>query len=965
MCKFILFAIILFVESAHFAIASEETLQEAEAELQAGNYESAQKWFKKLLDDPETDSKLLIPAYFGMSRTFSEVGQYAEALALLEKGVEQIPDSSRLWARLGQVHYQTGELARARREIQRALDLDSQDLLGLLINAHLLTEKGEIEKATTEYRAFVRIYNRIQPTDWQTLLTIGEGAAIYARWESVSQIFRFVVNTLCPDALKDNEKCWQAYVLSGELLLEKYNEGQALPEFHSALEINSNCVPAFVAMGRASLQNSKFDLAEEFAEQALKINPKSVAALQVKAVVQILLENESAARETLQIALAVNPKDQESLGYLAAIEVLQNQELTQQQYEELLSDEVEAESNSTDSAFTKIWDDLTLRNASPGLFLEALGSTLDARRKYDLAEVFYRKAIELMPQLAGPQTSLGMLYMRTGRIKQAEEILQAAFKADPFHVRVSNMRKVISVLKSYKVIDSDHFVVRAAEKDLLLAKMISDYLEEIYPELTERYGFEPPVRSQFEIYSEAKDQSGHAWFSTRMIGLPWIQTVGASTGKIVALTSPNESEKKFNWMRVVRHEFVHVLTLQKTNFNIPHWFTEAISVTEENIEMPVDWQLLLLKRFDNDTLFNLSNLNNGFQKPEGPDDWTLAYCQSFLYAQHLQKEFGEDALRKLLDAYQSTSSTKVAFQTAFSAPLDEFESGYHKFVEKLIRSVRHGKKPARLSVQAAQQLANDSPEDAAAHAQLAFAMFQRIGLEASVLEEVQTALELNEKEPLANAIKAVSLLSADKNEEALKVLERSSVTSTQDPFFLQVQAKAFEENDRIDEAVEVLKFVLARFPLETKYHEELLKLYDLHKPNSKEIPPLLGLLASRDYDDIPSRKRLAKRAASNNDHSSAIRWASEAIAVDSLDAKMHRILAESLFANKDYKRAVRAYENLMFLDQVTVEDQLSFAKLLRKQKQRPRAESVLRKLLNEDPQHKEAKTLLKIIESGL
>ncbi|MDB4743666.1 hypothetical protein OAF98_04200, partial [Planctomicrobium sp.] len=112
-------------------------------------------------------------------------------------------------------------------------------------------------------------------------------------------------------------------------------------------------------------------------------------------------------------------------------------------------------------------------------------------------------------------------------------------------------------------------------------------------------------------------------------------------------------------------------------------------------------------------------------------------------------------------------------------------------------------------------------------------------------------------------------------------------------------------------------------------------------------------------------KRLAKRATTKNELATAIQWSSEAIAVDSLDTSMHRILAESLYANKEYKRAVRAYENLMFLDQVTVEDQLAFAKLLRKQKQRPRAESVLRKLLNEDPQHKEAKTLLEIIESGL
>lgn len=958
-------SIVLVALTFGTAIANEDALLEAQSELQSGNYEAAQKWFGKILDDAETDADILSPAFFGMSRTHSEVGNYLKAIAVVERGVEKLPESSRLWARLGELHYLTGEYAKARREVQRALDLDSQDLLALLMNAHLLTETGQIEQATSEYRAFVRIYNRLQPTEWQTLLTIGEGAAVYARWESVSQIFRFVVNTLCPDALKDNDQCWQAYVLSGNLLLEKYNEGQALPEFHSALKINSKCVPALVAMARASLQDSKFETAEDFADRALSINPRSVAALQVKAVVEILSDDESTAREFLSLALEVNPKDQESLGYLAAIEIQQDVEVTPQQYEEILTETESSQLPDESRPFQTIWNELANRNSSPGVFLETLGATLDARRKYDEAEVFYRKAIELMPQLAGPKTSLGMLYMRTGRIDEAEKILDDAFDADPFHVRVSNMRKVLDVLQSYDAIDTDHFVVRAAKEDRLLAKMVSEYLEEIYPELTDRYGFEPPVRSQFEIYSEAKDQSGHAWFSTRMIGLPWIQTVGASTGKIVAITSPNESEKKFNWMRVVRHEFVHVITLQKTNFNIPHWFTEAISVTEENIEMPIDWQLLLLERYESDTLFNLSNLNNGFQKPEGPGDWTLAYCQSYLYAQHLQDEFGDDALRRLLDAFQKTSSTTEAFEIAFDAAIDEFEDKYVDFIERKIRSIRHARQPERLSIEEAQQLVAEEPDNSTAHSEFAFALFQRIGLQEQVIESAEKAIELNGKEPLANAIKALELLSTEKNQAALSLLEQSSVTSTQDPFFLQVQAKAYQANDRFKDAEEVLKFVIARFPLETQYYEQLLELYDLHKPDSEEIQSILELLAARDYDDISSRKRLAKLSAARQDHEAAIRWAREAIAVDSLDANMHRIYANHLNSAKEYEQAVVAYENLMLLDHATVEDQLAFAKLLRKQKETQRAKSVLRRLLNEDPQHQAAKTLLKIIESGL
>ncbi len=962
----LLIAVIAMVASvsSQDARANEELLAEAQEELQVGDYKDAAKWFQKLIDQEDLDESSRVAAYIGMSRVFSEQGKYGEAEGILEKGLQRLRDSSALWAKIAELHFQTGKYTQARREVRMALDLDSQNLLSKLIKAHLLAEAGKIEEATAEYRSFVRTYNRLQPTDWESLITIGNGAAIYARWESVSPIFRFVVNTLCVDALKDNRNCWQAHILSGNLLLEKYNEGQALPEFHAALEINPHCAAALVAMARASVQDSKLDLADGFADQALKMNPNDLSSLLVKATVQVFSEDNEAAKVYLDQALSINPRNQEILGVLAAIGVLKNTHVSPAKYKIILSGRSEEQSQN-DGEFTRIYSELIQRNPKPGLFLQTVGTILDSRRKYDHAEVFYRRAIEVMPQLSGPQTSLGMLYMRTGRTEDAEVILKAAFAADPFHVRVSNMKKVIDVLKSYEAIGTDHFVVRAADSDHLLASMVSDYLEEIYPELTQRYGYEPPVRTQFEIYSAAKDQSGHAWFSARMIGLPWIQTIGASTGKIVALTTPNESERKFNWMRVARHEFVHILTLQKTDFNIPHWFTEAISVTEEQIEMPVDWKKLLLKRFEKKTLFDLSNINQGFRKPKGPDDWTLAYCQSFLYAQYLQEAFGEEALSSLLDAYQTTSSTEAAFDAAFSTPIEEFEAGYRQFIEEKIRPIRRGQSPSRLSFRQAQKLIESSPTDASAFAQLALAMYPRLEFQQPVLDAIESALEIDSSNPLANALKASYLLSDEKIEEALTQLEQSSATGTQEPIYLRVQARAYQSAGRIDEAEEVLKLAIARFSLETRFYEQLLELYDKANAEGAKVSEVLETLATRDYDDISSRKRLARFNSKSKNVDAAIKWAHEAVAVDVLDIEMHRILAENYLKKRQTSRALKAYEHLVLLDKVTENDRFQFAKLLRKKNQNGRAKTVLRQLLKDDPGNTDASTLLKLIDSGL
>ncbi len=129
------------------------------------------------------------------------------------------------------LYYETGDYEKANEYVAGALALDSDQPLAHLIQAHLLTDAGKIDEANEAYRWFVRYYNRAQPEDAETLLLIGEGATQYARWNSVSQIFNFVINTVCPDALKADPLAWEASYLSGSILQEKYNRPQAADEF--------------------------------------------------------------------------------------------------------------------------------------------------------------------------------------------------------------------------------------------------------------------------------------------------------------------------------------------------------------------------------------------------------------------------------------------------------------------------------------------------------------------------------------------------------------------------------------------------------------------------------------------------------------------------------------------------------------------------------------------------------------
>ncbi len=82
--------------------------------------------------------------------------------------------------------------------------------------------------------------------------------------------------------------------------------------------------------------------------------------------------------------------------------------------------------------------------------------------------------------------------------------------------------------------------------------------------------------------------------SARMVGLPYLGTVAASTGRIVAIVSPGETDIHggYAWARTLKHEMTHVFNLQQTGFNIPHWLTEGLAVYNEKIPRPYRWVLL-------------------------------------------------------------------------------------------------------------------------------------------------------------------------------------------------------------------------------------------------------------------------------------------------------------------------------------------------------------------------------------
>lgn len=898
-----------------------QDLQEARALRLRGNYSEAIEKYAKLGEAHRSE------AVIGTAQCLKAQGEYEKAGEALAEALkaEKTPG---VLAELADLQFLLGEYEEAAHSAEEALKLDDRQLLARWVRARVLCEMGKYAEADKQHEWFIHYYNEVQPTDPESLLLVAQAAAEFARWNKLPDEFDFILNELLVDANSDPD-FWQASWYAGMLLLEKYNRAEGVPELKKALQINPSAADAYVGLGTASLQGYDFAEGFVFADQALAINPRHPGALRLKADLLLADSRTDEALETLQQAIKVNPISQETLGRLAAAYYLKGEtDLAEQIKKEVLE-----------------------RNPQPGVFYDAAADQLEKRRQFALAQQYYQDAIEAAPHLAGPLNGLGMLYMRVGKEDEAREIFAKARELDPFHVRVLNMVKVLKHMEDYKVIRSEHYdVIVREDKDGMLGEYMSEYLERTHADLCKRFGYEPKDRVKIEVLMN------HQWFSARVIGLPRVGTVGACTGDVVAMASPQSLKNPYNWARVLTHEVTHVITLQQTGYNIPHWFTEALAVQSEGYPRPQVWNELLVERVPKRDLFNLDNINHAFVRPKTPLDWQMAYCQSLLYAQYMIAKFGEDSIAKLLAAYGENIETPQAIEKVFGIGKDEFEAGYVKFLDDLVAEMKVDVGAKEMSFAEAERAVRNDPENPDLTAELALHHFRRKN-NAEARKLAQKALELKANHPLALYILAQMEMSIGKYDEAFAILQPGLEAEKPDLRLVDLLAAIHIRRKDYDKAGELYTMARERDPLETKWVEGLARVYLLNG-DKENLARVLEELARMDSDDLAVRLKLAQLAQEREDWPAAEQWAQETLYVDVANAEAHQILATAAEKQDKLELAEREYTAGLTLAPKDQKLALQLAKICLRRQNNAKARQLLEQILQSDPDHEEAKDLL-------
>ncbi len=562
----------------------------------------------------------------------SKLDKTSDAIALLKQHIAAHPDSI-------QGHYELGHLCEL-----------VDDLTGAKDAYNWFVAPGQDYLSRWQTRG-ERLFDHAEDATF-TGLALDRWATLNDQYEMIPDLNQTILDFFVKSYDVIDRDYWPAHIAAARYYLAHNDSHNAHEELQAALSANPNSADALALVGKIAVENYDFATAEAVTADIRTENSSSIDADLLE------IRNLLRQREPRQAAVVANrvlkafPDLLEAKSLLAATEALQ---LHDEQTKLLLA-EVDRQSPTDAVAYFEV--------------AEQLG----ALRQYPRAAEMYKIAISRAPWWNDARNGLALLYTQSGEEDLARITLDAAHKLDPFNVETTNYLRLLDQMKSMARKESAHFiVVYDAKNDPLIGEYFNDYMESVYAEVTGEYRTEPPVKTIIEVFPT------HDAFSARITGNPYIGTVGASTGRIIAIVTPRKGEgtwKAFNWSQVLRHEFTHTVTLAATDNRISHWMTEGLAVYEEHSPLQWAWVPMLYHAVTQDELFDMDQLTWMFVRPRKPMDRQQAYAESFWVCTYIEKTYGHDAILKMLNEFKNGGLQEDVFPKILGRTQDDFFSDF-------------------------------------------------------------------------------------------------------------------------------------------------------------------------------------------------------------------------------------------------------------------------------------------------
>ena len=760
-------ASLLVVLSASVALQSSHAQTDEQPGLVAlkkGDYTAAQQLINaRLVSHPDdiASQRALLSVYY-------ETGRYAEAEATAKRFLQKTPNTGIVRHELAEVLATTGRYNDAVTEFERASadeNNPADKLKSDLRRAEVLESIGQDEKATSVFQSLINYYTAKDPQTAPELTSVARALVHLARYQDANDIYR--------SAIEADPTYIDAQLGAGELFTDKYSYGDAAQFYADALGINPNSARAQLGVAR----NKSIEGGEEMqaaVSRALAINSNLVEALTFNAGQLLEASQFLAAGSELEKAIKINPQSLQVHALRASILYLQDRDF-------------EPEVSAT----------LAI-NPRYGELYDTLAHYATITRRTEQAAVFSRHAIELEPRLWSAHLNLGMSLLRMGQMVEGRRELELAFKGDPFNVWAKNTLDLLDTMKEFRENKREPFVVKtAATESEVLSGYALNLLDEARQKLTAKYKFTPKGPITVEIFPNHED------FAVRTLGIPGLGALGVCFGQLIAQDSPSARDVgEINWGSTLWHEYTHVITLQMTDYRIPRWFSEGLSVYEERRARPGwgdDWNPLFVRSFAAGRWFKISDLDAGFMRPRAPQDLPIAYFEASQICEFIAERYGFDSILTMLALYRNKSQTADVLRQALKLSEADFDRQFNDYIGAKTASLQRAlsteanvaaslskdevlrllatQDTFALHLRAAELLAADGDTGGAiTHYKRAIELFPFVTGKGNPYESLSNLLERNgESAQAANTLDA--LVQKDENNiEALKTIARLRLT---------------------------------------------------------------------------------------------------------------------------------------------------------------------------------------------
>jgi tetratricopeptide (TPR) repeat protein len=688
---------------------------------------------------------------------------------------------------------------------------------------------GRTEEAKAAVEPVVVARLRTKATDPEELVEGVRAMGVKARLEGrPGRDYKSMLQLLLSAQQDLDRLYWPAVLAQAELLYEKDNSKEANDAAVQVLTLNPACARAWRIIAQIAVDGFAFDRTEMVAHAldnlVRRLDPDSGRTSPdgdlMLARAAMRQNDPLLAQENVRRTLNRYPTMREALALEAATEALL------------------FEFEAADAMLA------SLDALSPGSPLAAyeVGKALAESRQYAKAAEYLEAAAARQPNWAQPHIELGLLEMQAGRDMKALTALRRATELDVFNTRAQNSLKIVEDLTKYESIESPHFIVRHPGGVVrVMAEEMLAPLEEIHRIVAGAIQHEPAQRTTIEVLPD------HQTFAVRITGMTGIHTIAAATGPVIAMEVPREGkqhEGEYDWVRVVRHEYTHTVTLSRTQNRIPHWFTEAAAVHLENCPRDYETCKLLLAALTGGGglhLFDMREINLNFVRPSRPSDRAQAYAQGHWMYQFIVDRWGASAPLRLMDLYSVGIAENQAMREVLGRSQESFLAEFRAWAERDAAS--WGMLPERSMTEllVEQTLADPEAGPRAVEDLAAFALgtaFTLSGVEGgrryrvTLLEPEGEVLERlvtrHPDHPDVLEVKVqADLAGRDGNADAsmIPLLERCAAARPVDPMPHRHLARLYLAGEAPDEAVPHLEYLDAREQKSAAYAVELARRY--------------------------------------------------------------------------------------------------------------------------------------------